>query len=89
MCPPSGKRPEAEEVFFSPEVKCCSYMPPPPNFLGGRMLRDDEPAFAVGRKTIEARLAARVAVNPLGLGPMPLHAVLYERRGERSFGHSR
>jgi hypothetical protein len=40
MCPPPGKRP-ATGVFFSPDVKCCSYMPTLPNFLVGRMLGND------------------------------------------------
>lgn len=88
MCPPPGARPESG-AFFSPDVKCCSYMPPLPNFLVGRMLRDDDPAFTTGRKTVEARLAARLAVTPLGLGPTPLHTVLYEERGEQGFGQSR
>jgi hypothetical protein len=88
MCPPPGKRP-ATGVFFSPDVKCCSYMPTLPNFLVGRMLRDHDPAFVVGRQTIEARLAARVAVTPLGLGPTPSHAALYDEKGDRTFGQNR
>jgi hypothetical protein len=88
MCAPSGRRPE-RGVYFAPDVKCCSYMPTLPNFLVGRMLRDDDPALAVGRKTIEARLAARVAVTPLGLGPTPTHAALYDKKGDRTFGRNR
>jgi hypothetical protein len=88
MCSPSGARPTTG-VFFAPDVKCCSYMPTLPNFLVGRMLADDDPAFAHGRRTIEARLAARVAVTPLGLGPTPTHAALYARHGDRTFGQSR
>jgi hypothetical protein len=88
MCSPSGARPTTG-VFFAPDVKCCSYMPTLPNFLVGRVLRDDDPALAVGQKTIEARLAARVAVTPLGLGPTPTHAALYARHGDRTFGQSR
>jgi hypothetical protein len=64
-------------------------MPTLPNFLVGRMLADDDPAFARGRRTVEARLAARLAVTPLGLGPTPTHAALYARHGDRTFGQNR
>jgi len=88
MCAGSTDRAEAA-VLFSPETKCCTYMPAIPNFLVGRMLADDDPAFATGRATVEARLAARVAVSPLGLGPTAVHALLYDQGGEQVFGRSR
>ncbi|HEX7898911.1 MAG TPA: hypothetical protein VF950_14205 [Planctomycetota bacterium] len=63
MCP--GKGAEPEEAF-APETKCCTFVPSIPNFLAGRALAD--PELAEGRRSLEARIAAREWLSPLGLG---------------------
>jgi hypothetical protein len=63
MCP--GKGAEPEEAF-APETKCCTFVPSIPNFLAGRALAD--PELTDGRRTLEARIAAREWLSPLGLG---------------------
>jgi len=88
MCAGPQNRPQAG-LFFSPETKCCTYMPALPNFLVGRILRDGDPVFAAGRATVEARLAARLEVSPLGLEPTAVRALLYGHSVEGTFGQSR
>jgi hypothetical protein len=36
MCDPDGQHPDGSAAYFSPRVKCCSYLPKLPNFLVGR-----------------------------------------------------
>jgi hypothetical protein len=60
-----------------------------PNFLVGRILDDDDPALAVGRKTVEERLNSGVAVTPLGLGMPPIFTLLYSHTAGKTFGRSK
>src|SRR3954471_18947512 len=67
---------------FDPAVRCCTYHPHlAPHFVGA-ILRDDP-----GRAVVRARIAARLGVTPLGLGPTPAYAALRERQPE-GFGRS-
>src|SRR5687767_13539275 len=63
MCP--GKGAEPDEAF-APETKCCTFVPSIPNFLAGRALAD--PELGEGRRSLEARIASRDGLSPLGLG---------------------
>lgn len=60
MC--ADVRRSGTRVRFAPEVKCCSYLPHLANFLVGRSLRGP------GRASVQARMARRTGVTPLGLG---------------------
>jgi hypothetical protein len=60
MC--GGLERSASRVTFSPDVKCCSYVPHLANFLVGRSL------LGPGRESIIARIARRAGATPLGLG---------------------
>ncbi len=60
MC--GGVERSGSHVSFSPDVKCCSYVPHLANFLVGRSL------LGPGRDTITARISRRAGVTPLGLG---------------------
>jgi hypothetical protein len=68
MCAAAGAPPDPGGLYFKPTVKCCSFWPILPNFLVGRILRDAAPERARGRASVEARIAAGIAVTPLGLG---------------------
>ena len=81
---PVGRDPE---IFFSPETKCCTYLPDLANFLVGRVLSDPDPAAAVGRATVEERIEARVGVNPLGLAQPTKYTLLYQS-GPTGFGRA-
>jgi hypothetical protein len=88
----SGERGTARPAaapFFNPDTKCCTYLPVLPNFLVGRMLADDSPEFARGRVTLEARLTARIAVSPAGIGRSATYDLLYVTRGKSLFGRAR
>jgi hypothetical protein len=86
-----GKEPHAGSGYsFDPRTKCCTYIPELPNFLVGRILCDDDPAFAKGRATLVKRLDEGVAVTPLGVGRSPTYRLLYEHAaGLMAFGRNR
>lgn len=75
---------------FRPDVKCCAFAPRLPNFLVGRVLRDEDPApvAAAGRRSVEERVATRVGVTPLGLDRPPM-LDLHLRHALNAFGNSR
>jgi len=60
MC--GGVRRSGSRVTFSPDVKCCSYVPHLANFVAGRALAGP------GRGSVVDRIARRAGVTPLGLG---------------------
>lgn len=63
MCAVPGQAPPATAYPFRPDLKCCASMPILPSFQVGGALRD-----GVGAASIRARIKARAAVGPLGLG---------------------
>ena len=80
--------PDANEIFFNPQTKCCTYVPALPNYLVGRILADESPAAAAGRATVLARMHAGAGVTPLGLAPPPNFSVLYGHSPAALFGRS-
>lgn len=91
MLPDEGSEthPATVAPFFNPDTKCCTYLPVLPNFLVGRMLADDSSEFARGRVTLEARLDARLAVSPFGIGRSATFDLLYVTSGTSWFGRAR
>ena len=78
MCRAEGQKPAPNDpVFYDPRSKCCTYMPILWNFLVGALLDDDSPEAAPGRRTVEARIAAGIAVTPLAMDRPPAYGVLY------------
>jgi hypothetical protein len=69
------------EGAYHPEVRCCSYHPHLAAHLVGGVLGGED---GEGRARVRSRIAARVGVTPLGLGPTPAYYALKGR-----FGHSR
>jgi hypothetical protein len=82
-----GSQAPDDPVFFDPGSKCCTYVPMLWNFLVGALLEDDSPEAAPGRRTVEARIAAGIAVTPLGLDRTPVYATLYGHISE-AFGRA-
>jgi hypothetical protein len=74
---------------FDPGVKCCTYVPVLANFLVGQVLADPDGGAAIGRASVEARIAKRTAVTPLGLSRSTVPELLYRFGSARGFGHSR
>ena len=82
MRPDGPRRPG--RVWFG-RSKCCTYHPQLHNFLAGAVLADDGPALAPARARLEAALATRTGVSPLGvLGPRS-YWLLYDASPE-AFG---
>jgi Fe-S-cluster containining protein len=69
---------EPGQPGYSPDSKCCTYMPEVWNFLAGGVLLDDGAESARGRATLQARLDAGMGVTPLGLGRPAAYSVLYD-----------
>jgi hypothetical protein len=63
--------------FFHPSTKCCAYQPHLPNFLAGRILSDDDPSLAAGRRELEQRISKKIAVTPVWAGPGGIFGLLY------------
>lgn len=82
MCPPMDEPAASVHTrYYTPETKCCTFWPEIPNFLIGTILELDLP----GRITVEARIAAREAVTPLGLGRPSLQRAQL-RQDKNAFG---
>jgi len=89
MLPKAGEN--ADDRTFNPTTKCCTYLPDLHNFIAGNILADDAPENYTARRTLERRIAARVAVTPLSIAPPPLYSVIYSNSalvGPAVFGHS-
>lgn len=79
MC--AGVDRSGSSVTFSPDMKCCTYVPYLANFVAGRSL------LGPGRASVEARIARKSGVTPLALGMS--HADIQRVAAERSqFGRS-
>lgn len=85
MLPPADAPAIADQSYYSPITKCCTYLPELANYLVGRIVSDDDPDAAEGRRSIEARIDQGIEVTPLGLGRSRLYSMRYER-GHSAFG---
>jgi hypothetical protein len=89
MCAPPGQVPGPRDpVFYDPGTKCCTYMPVMWNFLTGAVLDDNSAEAAAGRRSVEARIDAGVAITPLGMERSPVYKLLYGHIPE-AFGRAR
>jgi hypothetical protein len=77
MCGDVGQ--SGSRIRFSPQVKCCSYVPHLANFLAGRGLAGP------GRASLLERLLRRDGVTPLGMG-LGEHDLRRMVEGRDSFG---
>ena len=89
MVGPTDEPRNSHSHYFSPALKCCTYVPTLRNFLVGGILNDSDPAAELGRATVIKRIAGGVGVTPLGLGKSPVFNLLYERTGTSAFGRNR
>jgi Fe-S-cluster containining protein len=86
LCPKASGEVPTSLYVFSPEVKCCVYMPRLPNFLVGGILREapEDP----GRRSVEARIDGRIGVTPLGLDRPPSYELRF-RNSVNAIGRAR
>ncbi len=86
-------RPEEGDIcqdqhYFRADAKCCTYVPNLPNFLVGQALSDNDTISALGRATLDRRLAGGLAVTPLGCNRGAAYDLLYRRSASAAFGQS-
>ena len=82
MCGVAGAESSRDAVFYDPRIKCCTFMPTLWNFLVGPLLEDESAEAAAGRRTVEARIDAGLAVTPFGLERPPVYQLKYARIGD-------
>jgi hypothetical protein len=87
MLPDDGAAETDSNQYFNSQTKCCTYLPELHNFLAGRILADEDTSFAKGRRTVQARLKARIGVTPLGMGQTPMYSLVYHNSPD-VFGHA-
>lgn len=76
-----------ESARFRPDLKCCTYLPRVPNFSLGALFADPDPAYEEGRARVRARIAERLGVTPLGIGPTRAWTDRYDQaKGDLGFG---
>lgn len=85
MLAPPGQAYDPEAGHFSPQTKCCTFMPRIPNFLVGELLMDRGRALTEGRRRMKSRIEARAAVTPLGVWETSREQVLLTT-GDDGFG---
>ena len=68
---------DGEWFYFDPKVRCCTYEPALPNYIVGRILRDQDPERGAGRATVEARMGRRVDTFPWGIRRSKRFDILY------------
>jgi hypothetical protein len=89
MCPPTNAQAAtASLTVFSPDAKCCTYLPTLPNFLVGMILADEDPQAAAGRESVQQRIALGVGVTPLGIQAGPHFTLIYKHAADGLFGRS-
>jgi hypothetical protein len=65
--------PASQDQYFNPNVKCCSYYPPLPNFLIGAIISDDDPSLSEVKGDFLERIM-KFLITPLGLlAPQMVH----------------
>jgi hypothetical protein len=73
--------------MFSPDTKCCTYIPNLPNFRVGALLRDRAPGLAQSQALLREQCRRGVGVSPLGVQRSVVQDTLYEL-GKASFGRN-
>jgi hypothetical protein len=74
--------------MFLPSTKCCTFHPQIPNYLVGALLADDDPALAVGKERMRARIATRSRVTPRWVAPSRRERAIYRAARHEAFGRS-
>ncbi len=87
MCPSVDGKPEKNDYYFNPSIKCCTYIPELPNFLVGTILNDQNSENTAGRDTVRQRIATGVGVTPLGLFAPTSYTLIY-RNSPAAFGRA-
>jgi hypothetical protein len=71
---------------FSPESKCCTFVPRIPNYFAGAVFTD--PESKTGRDLLRNRINDRRGIFPHGIYPDKKYRLLYEFGRNKGFGKS-
>jgi hypothetical protein len=71
---------------FSPESKCCTFIPRIPNYFAGAVFTD--PETKAGRDLLRNRIKGRRGIFPHGIYPDKKYRLLYEFGRKNGFGKS-
>jgi hypothetical protein len=71
---------------FSPETKCCTFIPRLPNFFAGAVFTDKE--TKTGRDLLRIRIGRKQGIFPQGIYPDKKYRLLYEFGRKNGFGKS-
>jgi hypothetical protein len=71
---------------FSPESKCCTFIPRIPNYIAGAVFTDAE--TQPGRELLRNRIRGKRGIFPQGIYPDKKYRLLYEYGRKNGFGKS-
>jgi hypothetical protein len=74
------------EIIFNPDTKCCTYYPHLPNFLVGRILKENDQESQRGKAALESQFLKGCSVTPLGVDPPRWYSALYKEESSENFG---
>ncbi len=81
---PSPQNGPPQQVFYRPDLKCCTFHPNLPNFRVGAILRDPD---SPGRVHLEKRIVGSPGVTPMFVARPPVYDVVYRKApSESTFG---
>jgi len=87
MCKKEGD-PEVG-MYFSPNLKCCTYHPNLPNYLIGGLLTDKSPEMDEGRRRIREKIKKKIAVTPYGIDAPKKYRLLSKNQRSTAFGNNK
>jgi hypothetical protein len=71
---------------FSPDSKCCTFIPRLPNYFAGAVIAD--PEMKTGSDLLRKRISGRRGIFPHGIYPDKKYRLLYEFGRKNGFGKS-
>lgn len=82
MAKPQNRR----EIFYEPDLKCCTYYPFLPNYVVGAILSEKSLASPAALASIRQKISNREYSLPLGLVAPPSYQVPFNHRKKNEFG---
>jgi len=78
------------EIFYEPDLKCCTYYPFLPNYVVGAILSGEDTSKTLAApsalQSIRDKIETRQYSLPLGLVAPPSYQVPFNHRGKNEFG---
>lgn len=74
------------EIFYEPDLKCCTFYPFLPNYVVGAILSDESGAAPSAVESIRSKIKNREYSLPIGLVAPPSYQVPFNHRKKNEFG---